>query len=474
MAVLNQYPHLLTLQAMVKRRRVKVFLVGGFVRDALLGKPSSDLDFAVSKGAISLARAFAKSIKAAFVLLDEEHGCARVVKRDGKIIWTYDFSDFRGKDIKADIHLRDFTVNALCADIEKLNTVECLSDAISDLSGRGLQDLKKGVIRMSSPRAFADDPLRLLRAFTLQATLGFSVETQTRKQMVKDLRRLNEPAMERIREEFFKILQSPRAFQTLTALDDCGALITIIPSLAVMKGVHQGGYHHLDVWKHSLETINQFEQLTIELKGDVRISAYLNELVGGGHSRLALLKLGLLLHDIGKPETMKDEGTRKTFHGHEHVGERITRQVSRRLKVSVKEQHWLEDAVRCHLRPGSLSNFETPTPKAVFRYMRETGREAAAIAILAIADQRATRGPLTTKEKAAHHEKICRMLIEKFFEKPEKPLPRLLSGHDLIKKLKLQPSPLFAEILLAVEEGQALGKISTKKQALDLARSMIK
>jgi tRNA nucleotidyltransferase/poly(A) polymerase len=184
--------------------------------------------------------------------------------------------------------------------------------------------------------------------------------------------------------------------------------------------------------------------------------------------------MAALLHDIGKPETRRPEGKRMTFHGHEHAGERITRQVAKHLKLSVKERFFLEDTVRMHLRPGYLSNFKNPTPKAIFRYFRDTKDEAGSLAILALADQASTCGPLTTKARHKYHAKICHMLIDRYFErKDQKPKQRLLTGHDLIKVLKLKPSALFGKILTKVEEAAALGKIKTKAEALAIARNVI-
>ena len=258
-------------------------------------------------------------------------------------------------------------------------------------------------------------------------------------------------------------------------MDKIGLLPRVIPQVTVMYGVQQGGYHHLDVWRHSLEVIAQMEKIIEKMSEDGRMKTYLHEIIGGGHSRLALLKMAAILHDIGKPETRRKEGSRMTFHTHEHAGERITRQVAKHLKFSVKERFFLEDAVRMHLRPGYLSNFKRPSEKAVFRYLRDTKDEAVGLAILALADQAATRGPLTTEAKIKHHAKICHMLIDRYFEiKNLKPKQRLLTGHDLIKVLKLKPSKLFGKILSKVEEAAALGKIKTKDEALSLARRLVK
>ena len=320
---------------------------------------------------------------------------------------------------------------------------------------------------MVNPKVFRDDPLRLLRAFALQATLGFKMDTKTRAQIKKDAHLISKVAAERIREEIFKILASPRAYEILSSMDKLKLLPQVIPQITVMYGVTQGGYHHLDVWKHSLEVLAQLEKIIEGMSRDERVKAYLQEIIGGGHTRLALLKMTALLHDIGKPETRRPEGKRMTFHGHEHAGERITRQVAKHLKLSVKERFFLEDTVRMHLRPGYLSNFKRPSEKAIFRYLRDTKDEAVSLAILGLADQAATRGPLTTAAKHEHHAKICHMLIDRYFElKDQKPKQRLLTGHDLIKNLKLKPSALFGKILSTIEESAALGKIKTKQEAL--------
>jgi poly(A) polymerase len=464
------YPQLSLVRDALRGSQRRVFLVGGAVRDYFLDRRGTDFDFAVDGGAISLSRNFARRIKGAFVLLDRATGCARVVKKKDGSVWIFDFTDWRQATIQKDLGLRDFTINALAVDI--LGEDPAASSVLEVKGSR--RDLKAGVVRMVTPKVFEDDPLRLLRAFTLQATLGFKMDVKTRAQIKKDKHLIFAAAAERIREEIFKILSSDRGHETLCAMDKTGLLPQVIPQITVMDGVHQGGYHHLDVWRHSLEVVGNIEKIIKEMSGDGRMKAYFQEIIGGGHSRLALLKMACLLHDIGKPETRRKEEGRVTFHTHEHAGERITRQVAKHLKLSVKERFFLEDAVRMHLRPGYLSNFKRPSEKAIFRYLRDTKDEAVSLAVLALADQAATLGPLTTEAKHKHHAKICHMLIERYFKiKDQKPKQRLLTGHDLIKILKLKPSELFGEILTTIEESAALGKIKTKAEALILAKSLI-
>ena len=462
------YPQLSLVRDALKGSHARVFLVGGALRDYYLNRRGTDLDFAVDGKAIALSRRLARCLGGTFVLLDREHNCARVVKKMGGVIWTFDLTDWRGRSIQKDLSLRDFTINALAMDIFDEGPAV---PAVLEVKG-SRRDLAAGVVRMVGPKVFEEDPLRLLRAFTLQATLGFKIDAATRAQIKKDAHLISSAALERIREEIFKILASPRAGKTLSDMDKTGLLGHVIPQISVMYGVRQGGYHHLDVWRHSLEVLVTIEKLMDEMSGDERMNNYLRQLIGGRYTRLALLKMAAVLHDIGKPETRRQEGRRMTFHTHEHKGSSITRQVAKYLKLSVKERFFLEDAVRMHLRPGYLSNFKRPSPKAIFRYLRDAKDEAAALAILGLADQAATRGPLTTAAKAKHHAKICHMLIERYFElKDQKPEQRLLTGHDLIKVLKLKPSALFGKILAQVQEAAALGKIKTKAEALALARS---
>lgn len=240
-----------------------------------------------------------------------------------------------------------------------------------------------------------------------------------------------------------------------------------------MFGVEQGTYHHLDVWRHSLETVKQVEIVVKEFEKYPEIFEYLSGVVAGNRSRKALLKLACLIHDVGKPETRRREGDRIRFHGHEHAGRMISRAVAKQMKLSMRERHALCDMVQMHLRPGYLSNVKNPSEKSVFRYFRDTKDEAVSIAVLAMADQRATRGPMSTREDAKHHDKICRMLIQRYFEmKKQKPLVPLINGKDLISTLKLKPSPIFSTILVAVEEAQAIGKIGTREAALKLAKKI--
>jgi putative nucleotidyltransferase with HDIG domain len=249
----------------------------------------------------------------------------------------------------------------------------------------------------------------------------------------------------------------------------------IIPQIRVMYGVTQGPYHHLDVFKHSLEALSQLEKLFEELSLNQKVQGYLKEELVVNRSRQSLIKLGALLHDIGKPLAKRKKEGKTVFYGHERLGKEITKNISEMLKLSTKEKFALEKLIFWHLRPGYLTEGLAPTKRAVFRFFRDAGEEGVAILLIGIADQRSTRGPLTKGADRKHHEKVVMDLIDYYFKKQEKkPFVRLIDGNDLIKELKLTPSPIFTKILREVEEAQVEGSIKTKKQALDLARKVAK
>lgn len=480
MPFLDNHPEVVILRKLAARRSLRLYGVGGFLRDMAVAakedSPVKDLDFAVSSGAIGLARALARAIHGAFVVLDEETGCARVVRQAEGEAKIFDFSDFRGKTLPADIRRRDFTVNTLALDLLTFDERKPFFSQVKDLCG-GREDIRRKRVRMVSPEIFLDDPLRLLRAYVLKAQYGFSIERATFVRIKHDCARINTVAPERVREELFRILDTPRAGAAFKAMYQSGLLLAVFPQMAGMRGVGKGGYHHLNVLEHSLCVLTELEKLiAVMAAADSELDGYLSGTVAGGHSRRALLKLACLLHDVGKPDTRKEEpGGRVSYHGHERVGQIIVRAIARNLRISDRERYALEDMVALHLRPGYLANFSQASERMVFRFMRDARKEAVSILLLAIADQRATQGPLTTPERVAHLEGMLFPLIHRYFTNQRaKPFICLLNGHDLIKDLRLKPGPDFARILGAVAEAQHLGKVATKEEALLLAEKTAK
>ncbi len=455
-----------TVVSLAKKEGIGLYLVGGFLRDLILvrKKASLDLDFSLERGAIHFGRKVAKALRAGFVILDKEHGCCRVVYKNGYNIVTFDFVDFRGKTLLDDLRKRDFTINALAV------KVPFEKEEVSDpLAGR--RDISKKIIKVVGSESFDEDPLRILRAFSLSAIFGFKITPNTMRLIKKKKDLLPSVACERLRDELFKVFASENAYFYVKLMDKHGVLKLVIPQVGLMHNVRQGGYHHLDVWGHSLETVRKLEELLLKFSEDSRMLAYLDEVLASGRTRRQLIKLAALLHDIGKPKAYEVKAGKTMFHGHERIGRIISDTVSANLKLSTRERFALDTIIFWHLRPGYLADNKVLTKRAVHRYFRDTGQEAVSVLLVSIADQRATRGPLATRESRIKHEKVSFSLISRYFEMlEEKPFKRLIGGRDLIKGLKLKPGPVFSVILDVVEEAQVEGKIKTRQQALFLAR----
>lgn len=456
-------------------RKVKLTLVGGILRDLLLGreKENPDFDFVIKARAISFGRDLAKKLRAGYVVLDKEHGACRVVKKNNGKIYTFDFTDLRKATLEKDLLHRDFTINALALEFEKVFTGGALNCFLIDPYS-GQKDLKEKIIRVVSNKSFCEDPLRVLRAFSFLSIFGFTLDKEALRLAKKEKNKLAGVSFERIRDELFKVFSTQNAHECFLKLDKLGILKIIFPEIKKMRGIGQGPYHHLDVWQHTLETVFQMELLIHETKNNNEIQDFLNETISADRKRKALIKLGAFLHDIGKPAALRHKKGKTIFHGHERIGLRMAEEICKRLKLSNDEVNSLKTMVLWHLRPGFMADIEELTPRAKFRYFRDTGREAISVLLLSVADQRATKGPLTTKASRIRHEKVVFGLIREFFKREkEKRAPRLINGDDLIKKFKLEPSALIGKILSEVEELQAIGRIKTKHEALGVAVKLI-
>ena len=461
---------------LARKRKVRLYLVGGALRDLILGriKENPDFDFAIKKGAINFGRALSKELGCGFVLLDKEHGSCRVVRKLKNKICTYDFTDFRAVNIEDDLLHRDFTINSIALEDRYILVVKDLSACLIDPYGSRL-DIKARIVKPVSNLSFKEDPLRILRAFSFASMLKFEIHPSVFKLIAPVKNKLKNVSGERIRDELFKIFAAQDSYECFMQLEKAGILKIIFPETHSMRGIGQGAYHHLDVWNHTLETLKQLELIFENVK-KAEIIDFLDEIISAERKRSALLKLAAFLHDVGKPATLKHEEDGKiTFHGHERAGLNIATAIAKRLKLSNDEINILRRVILWHLRPGYLSDLEILTARAKFRYFRDTGHEALSVLLLSLADQRATKGPLTTALSRKRHEKTVVSLTSELFKKKiEKKQVRLITGDDLIGKFKLKPSPLIGKLLSDIEELRAIGKITDKASALKAAAKMIK
>ncbi len=463
------------LKDFLSRRGVEFYLVGGWVRDGLLGRSSQDIDLAVSGEAESLAREVAQEFRGKFVLLDEVNQVARVVFR-GEKLWYLDFATLRGS-IEEDLLRRDFTANAIA-----LRPQDFLSGKIrpiDPLDGQG--DLQHKLIRATSRSVFREDPGRLLRAVRLAAELGFEVEEKTADLLRQERELIRQVAGERIHDELVKLLQVPNSARWLYELDRLGLLGLLFPALMEGRGVEQPPEHAFDVFEHQLQTVAAVERLLQSLNSadglleDFPLASkfkdHFREQISG-HPRLILLKLAALLHDVAKPRTKTLENGRIRFLGHAKEGAKLASAMLEHLRFSSKERKLVSKLIEHHLRPGQLANSEKPpTHRAIYRYFRDLAEVAIDTIFLNLADHLATRGPLLDHEGWRRHLTGTQYILARRLEEESRVVPpKLISGHDLIAQFGLQPGPRIGKLLELVREAQAEGKVRTKEEALDLVR----
>jgi len=477
--LLTKVSHFLTKQG------VKSYLVGGLVRDVLLGRDTADIDIAVAEDALEIAPKVAVALSGKYVLLDEINRVGRVVVVNEAGRWELDFSTFKGS-IKQDLARRDFTVNAIAIDLSQLGKGYTDLQLIDPF--HGLNDLHQGVIRTVSETAFQSDAVRLLRAVRLAAELGFSIDTQTESLIRRYCHLLTNVAGERVREELLRLLAMPQAGQSLAYLDELGLLMVMIPELAQTKGVVQPKEHFWDVFDHSIQTVvatdfllrqGTWEYAVDEVLAAVPwpelLSQHFALEVSHGSTRGSLLKLAALLHDISKPQTKTiDADGRMRFFGHAKEGATTTVNILERLRFSGKEVKLVEIMVQHHLRPMQMSHTGLPTRRAIYRYFRDTDEAGIDILFLSLADHLATRGPhLDLTQWREHAQMVEYVLSQRFQEESVVTPPKLVDGHDLISIFGLSPGPKIGELLEAVREAQASGELATRGEAIAYIRRQL-
>ncbi|MDL1956756.1 MAG: HD domain-containing protein [Candidatus Desulfofervidus auxilii] len=444
----------------------EVYLVGGVVRDLLLKRPIQDFDITVEKRPKDIAFLFAKKINGHFVILDEEWETYRVVKDN----LYFDFTPFRGKDIISDLSARDYTINALAINIFQ---PEKIIDPF-----KGKIDLKNCVLRMVNKKALWEDPLRILRGFRICAELNFDLEKETYFTIKRYAPLLKNIAGERIYQELKRLFLTENASYWIKEMGNSGIFSSILPELDALKGVLQNGFHHLDVYGHSLLTLKQIESLILKPENIIldfkkEIKEYVKE-----PFHIFCLKWAALCHDLGKPSTQEKKGNHFTFYGHNKVGAELFLNIASRLHFSNKEKDLISFLIIHHLWPFhllSLYQKNQLTLKAMHRIIRKSEPHTIGLFLLALADNFAANGPGKPKDYDQEFINLFKEIMKirkEFLSIKER--HRLVTGHDIINWFKLKPGPIIGKLLQEIEEAQLAGKIKTKEEAKEWLERKVK
>ena len=452
------------------RRALKdepAWIVGGAVRDAVLGREVLDLDLAVAGDPGAAAQAIAKEIGEHAFELSAEFGTWRVVApRHG---WQIDVTALRGGSIEADLAARDFTIGAVAVPLAGDEPLDPYA---------GLADLADKRLRAVGEQSFGDDPLRLLRAPRLAAELALEIEPRTVSLARAAAARASEPAGERQLAELRQLLGGPDPLRGLRLLDELGVTAVVLPELEKLRGVEQGPNHHLDVFEHTLAVLEH----TLEVEGDLdrfageragEVAALLDEPLADEINRRTALRFGALFHDIGKPATRAEQAGFVGFRGHDQVGAEIIGGICKRLRASRRLTQHLQALALHHLRLGFLIP-EMPLPaRRVHAYLRATEPVAVDVTLLTVADRLSARGagPIAAPEMVAAHLQLAREMIAAALDwRRDGPPPPLLRGDELAAELGIEPGPELGSALAELEAAQYAGEVTDRAGALEHLR----
>ncbi|MFA7301231.1 MAG: HD domain-containing protein [Candidatus Shapirobacteria bacterium] len=393
----------------------EIYVVGGAVRDLLLNREVKDWDLTTNLVPEEILKLFPKNS-----YYNNLFGTVGIIGKDGEIfeVTTYrseeGYADNRhpdkviwGETLEEDVKRRDFTINALAMDV---------TGKIYDFWD-GENDLKNGLIRtVGNPdERFGEDALRMMRAVRISAQLKFQIEEKTFESIVKNAKLINNIAYERIAKELFLILQCAHPGDGMIVLKNSGILAEIMPEMLAGVGMVQRGHHIYDVWKHSLEALNNCS------------------------SSNPITRLAALLHDVGKPVVMKKIGDNNTFHNHEVVGSRIALAIGKRFKLSKEDLQQLFILTRWHMFTVS----EMQTDSAVRRFIKKV-----TVPYLdeMIALRRGDRLGSGAKETSWRWELFKKRLIE-VQTQPFSVKDLKVDGKDVMEILKIKPSRKVGEVL---------------------------
>ena len=448
--ILND-PILSKLSILSKERGIPIFLVGGYIRDLILGTHRKDYDFALPKEASSFIPMIEEALQLHFFKIGKEeiHTITyRMIKKDMSI----DLTLFQGKTIEEDLQRRDFTINT---------TAFSLRDETFHIVRGALEDIRNRVIRAVSTQSIDQDPLRMLRAIRYFCTLdGFVMDVELKEEIPLKKEKIEKIPGERIKMELDQILLSPRPEVGMRCLYELGLLFILMPELKDLENLGQNDHHHLDVLSHTLLMIKKIIwalQWIAQRGREISLS----------QEDWLSLYYTVLFHDIGKQDTYsKDEKGNVHFYHHEAFSCQRAERMMERVRFSKPMKNKILRLIQHHMRILNLSRETKET--ALKRLVNQMAEETPLLVILALADMEASRGILSLQIDEVvegHSLRILDLFKEKEIVHP----PFLITGHDVMA-MGYASGPKVGQILNFIREKQVEGEIKTREEALEILK----
>ena len=460
-----EHPILHLIGEEADRLGLECYVIGGWVRDLFLHRPSDDIDVVVVGSGITLAEAVAKRLgKHAHLAVFKTYGTAQVKRGEMELefvgarreSYQHDSRNPIVEDgtLQEDQNRRDFTINAMAICLNKDRYGELLDPF------DGMYDLEDCIIRtpLDPDVTFSDDPLRMMRAIRFATQLGFFLEDETFDAIVRNKERINIITKERIAEELNKIMLSRRPSEGWLLLDKTGLLPLIFPELAALKGIEvKEGRGHKDVFLHTLKVLDNVAQLQ---KSQITNDKSPIDPTG------LWLRWAALLHDIGKPKSKAwDPQAGWTFRNHNYIGAKMVPDIFRRLKLPMgAEMRYVQKLVDLHMRPQAIADNEV-TDSAVRRLLNDAGDDIDDLMTLCEAD-------ITSKNEVKKKMFLenFRIVREKLTDLKEKDYKRLLQpvidGNEIMALFNLKPSREVGTLKQTLKDAVLDNKVENEREPL--------
>ena len=432
-----------------EKENIPTYIVGGYVRDTLLGKSCKDIDIMVECDGVAFAKLLAKELKVNVTVDYDKFGTALIpypnvdievaTARKEKYQSDSRKPEITSSTVEEDMSRRDFTINAIAASLMPSSFGE-----LYDPFG-GIKDLQKGLLitPLDPDETFSDDPLRMLRAVRFSAQLQYEIAAATLDSISRNIHRLEIVSWERIRDEIIKSLTTEKPSIAFYLMKETGLLAHVFPEMDIMSGVEIiNGMGHKDVFTHTLQVVDNAAKLTDKM--DVRFAA--------------------LVHDIAKPPTKRFEPKKGwTFHGHDEIGRRMLKKVARRMKLSNNLRDYLMLLTKLHLRPIALAKKEI-TDSAIRRVMAEAGEHVDDLMILCRADI-TTKNPKKVSKYMGNFERVETLMQDVKLRDEMREFQSPVRGEEIMKTFKLKPGRQVGKIKEAIEEAILDGEIPNEYEA---------
>ena len=443
-----KHPVFKVASQIVSEQGLEAYVVGGFVRDLILGRPSKDIDIVVVGNGLELAKSCAEKLRVKKVSFFDHFGTAHFIYKDLDIEFVGSRKESYNEHsrnpqistgtLKDDQERRDFTINALAIDLRQENFGELLDPF------EGIGDLEKGVIRtpLDPEKTFSDDPLRMMRAIRFATQLNFKIEIDCLNSIANNAQRLNIISKERIMTELNKIILSDQPSRGFKLLMSTKLLHQFFPELVKLYGIEKiNGKSHKDNFHHTLEVLDNICEVTDNL----------------------WLRWSAILHDIAKPNTKRfDDKVGWTFHGHEELGARMVPKIFKRLRLPLdNKMKYVQKLVRLHLRPIALVKGNV-TDSAVRRLLFEAGDDIEDLMKLCNADI-TSKNEFRVKRYKKNFEEVERKLKTVEEKDRLRNFQPPISGKEVMDTFNLEPCHTVGMIKNKIKEAILEGEIENNR-----------